>query len=272
MPQVIGERTKDVGGIETHYFEAGTGEPLVLLHGGGPGVDAWGNWQYLIHPLLTKGFRVFAMDLVGFGQTEAPDPDTFDYSRENIVQHVHDFITKLDLDDPTLLGQSFGGSVALGAAVEDPDPLGKLVLFGPSARSIAESDNDDAEETLDLDRLEMIEFARSMSATGQVDFEAIVDRRLENWDRPGVPDAYNAIWETLRAGGLVFEDDEIAAIPNETFIFQGRNDVHLDFEHAWQYMNLVEDSSLYVLNDAGHWEMVDRVEEVAATVTRFVRR
>ncbi len=38
-------RFADINGISTHYYEAGTGEPLILIHGGGAGADAYGNWR-----------------------------------------------------------------------------------------------------------------------------------------------------------------------------------------------------------------------------------
>ena len=59
-------------GISTHYHEAGEGDPVVLLHGSGPGVSAWANWQHTI-PALAKTNRVLAFDLVGYGATERPE-------------------------------------------------------------------------------------------------------------------------------------------------------------------------------------------------------
>src|SRR6202161_2202375 len=63
--------TIDAGGIETSYLEAGSGEPVVMLHGSGPGVSALANWQHNI-PTLSQRFHVLAPDIVGFGATERP--------------------------------------------------------------------------------------------------------------------------------------------------------------------------------------------------------
>jgi len=70
----------DVDGIKTCYIEAGEGEPLVLIHGGGAGANGYGNW-FACLPLFAKSFRTIAVDMVGFGLTDSPDPSDFEYSQ-----------------------------------------------------------------------------------------------------------------------------------------------------------------------------------------------
>jgi 2-hydroxy-6-oxonona-2,4-dienedioate hydrolase len=52
-----------------HYNEAGTGHPLILLHGGGPGANGWSNYQSNIHA-LSKKYRVILMDVPGYGKSD----------------------------------------------------------------------------------------------------------------------------------------------------------------------------------------------------------
>ena len=56
-------------GIQTNYHDVGTGEPVLLIHGSGPGVSAWANWRLTI-PALAKQYRVIAPDMAGFGFSE----------------------------------------------------------------------------------------------------------------------------------------------------------------------------------------------------------
>lgn len=65
----------ETAGYRTHFVEAGSGAPLVLIHGSGRGADGLGNWQQFI-PYLARDFRVIAYDLVGFGKSDAPDVAT----------------------------------------------------------------------------------------------------------------------------------------------------------------------------------------------------
>jgi len=62
----------DVSGIQTHYHEDGQGEPLLLIHGSGPGVSAWANWR-LVFPILSEKYHLYAPDIVGFGYTDRPE-------------------------------------------------------------------------------------------------------------------------------------------------------------------------------------------------------
>src|SRR6516165_8936589 len=95
----------DVDGIRTHYLEAGSGPTLVLIHGGGAGADAWGNWRGCI-PLYARHFRVVAVDMVGFGKTDKPDPAHFGYTQEDRNAHMIGFIGKLNVGAVNIIGNS----------------------------------------------------------------------------------------------------------------------------------------------------------------------
>ena len=71
---------------QTNYLEEGSGKPLFLLHGSGPGVSAWTNWGKVM-PELSSHFRVIAPDIAGFGFTEAVGHDTRDH-REARLRHA----------------------------------------------------------------------------------------------------------------------------------------------------------------------------------------
>lgn len=57
------------GAFKTNYHDLGKGFPVVFLHGSGPGVTAWANWNK-VFPLMQDDFRLIAPDMVGFGYTE----------------------------------------------------------------------------------------------------------------------------------------------------------------------------------------------------------
>src|ERR1700744_3980590 len=96
-------RTIDAGGIRTSYLEAGAGEPIVMLHGSGPGVSAMANWQRNIGPLAHR-FRVLAPDIVGFGATERPDDVT--YSLRTWTDQIWAFLDALGIEKTAIVGNS----------------------------------------------------------------------------------------------------------------------------------------------------------------------
>ena len=113
-----------VDGCHLRYIEAGEGEPLVWLHGGGG-----------LHPstgtdLLTASFRVVAIELPGFGSSRRPDgARTFDELSEQVAVGID----ALGLSRYILHGTSFGGATALHLALNHPDRIERLILESPAA-------------------------------------------------------------------------------------------------------------------------------------------
>jgi len=103
--------------IDTH----GSGPPLVLVHGSFS--DQRSNWHF-VAPLLSQRFTVHAVARRGRGQTEATTAHRLEDEAQDIAAVVR------SIDEPVfLLGHSYGGQVALAAALEVPDRLRKLVLY-----------------------------------------------------------------------------------------------------------------------------------------------
>lgn len=67
-----------VDGVSINYHDAGTGEPVILLHGSGPGVSAAENWSRTLDVLADRGFRAIAPDVVGFGDSDRPEGFQYD--------------------------------------------------------------------------------------------------------------------------------------------------------------------------------------------------
>ena len=125
-------KTVLAGGIRTNLHDMGSGNPVLLIHGSGPGVSAWANWR-LSFPVLSQKFRVIAPDIVGFGFTERPAG--ISYTLDNWVKHAISLLDALGLDKVDLVGNSFGGALLLALAVRHPDRVKRLVLMGSAGTS-----------------------------------------------------------------------------------------------------------------------------------------
>lgn len=97
--------------LTLYYEEHGAGPPLLLLHGLGESVFTWHD----ILPALAASHRVIALDLKGFGRSEKPDDGA--YSADDQAALVARFILERGLSDVTVIGHSFGGTVALRTAL-----------------------------------------------------------------------------------------------------------------------------------------------------------
>ena len=114
-------------GIRTNYHDAGHDNPVMLIHGSGPGVSAWANWR-LVLPRLAEHRRVIAPDLVGFGFTERPPGIRYDLN--GWVSQAVGLLDSLGIEQADLVGNSFGGAVALALAIRHPRRVRRLVLMG----------------------------------------------------------------------------------------------------------------------------------------------
>lgn len=113
----------DVNGTRLYYEAAGSGDPLVLLHGFSLDTRVWEpQWE-----AFARQYRVIRYDLRGFGRSALPDGP---------YRHHQDLVALLDwlgIPSAALLGHSTGGSIALDVAVTHPDAVHALVLFGSIA-------------------------------------------------------------------------------------------------------------------------------------------
>ena len=113
----IAHRTS-AGGIETNYHDEGHGPAILFIHGSGPGVSAFANWRLTI-PALSGRYRVIAPDMVGFGFSDRPKDVA--YSRETWVAQAIGLMDALKIDKAHVVGNSFGGAIALAMAIKHPD-------------------------------------------------------------------------------------------------------------------------------------------------------
>jgi pimeloyl-ACP methyl ester carboxylesterase len=116
VPQVRGMR-ETVYGVKTHYVVGGQGEPVIFVHGGGPGAGGAAGWALNTIPALADTFRCYAIDLIGYGHTDKP---RIAYSFQTQVEHLAGFIDALGLDQVRLVGNSQGSYVAIKYALDHP--------------------------------------------------------------------------------------------------------------------------------------------------------
>jgi pimeloyl-ACP methyl ester carboxylesterase len=110
-----------VYGAKIHYVEAGTGAPLILVHGLADDVTIWDS----VIPALSARFRVIALDQIGFGRSDKP---VLNYRVSTFVDFLDGFLTELKIERASLIGNSLGGWVAAAFALARPARVDGLVL------------------------------------------------------------------------------------------------------------------------------------------------
>lgn len=106
-----------------HYEAYGRGRPVLLLHGW---LNSWALWRNTIE-LLGKEFRLYALDFLGFGDSGSRSEE---YSVNNFVLMVNEFMDRLAIKKAPLVGHSMGGTVALSSAINTPEKVVKVIVVG----------------------------------------------------------------------------------------------------------------------------------------------
>ena len=116
-------KTVQVQGHRIVYLEAGTGPPVILVHGFGGSL--W-QWEYQ-HTALSADHRVIILDLLGSGLSDKPD---IDYTPSQMVEFFRAFMDALGIQRAALVGNSMGAGLVIGMALTYPDRVDRLILIG----------------------------------------------------------------------------------------------------------------------------------------------
>ncbi len=252
--------------INVAWSEAGRGAPLVLIHGL---ADDHRAWRRTLPDLMLR-HRLILYDLRGHGQTSLGDPDG------SLRQLSEDLIALLDglgVEQPAIAGFSLGGTVAMRAAIDHPDRVGRLALVATSSRvgrsaagwyrervAMVERKDPRLRETLDRDTADVY-----AQAPSQVD-EGILIRRQSTADPRGYANACAAM-AALNAAPL---DPELPRIQAPTLIVASTLDQHCPPKAAEIIAAGIEGSRLEIFAGAGHAIPVEKPHELAAAVNSFL--
>ena len=131
--QGIDSKDAHLGPYRIHYFVGGTGSPLVLLHGLG---GEAGDWALSMPTLARRGFRVYAIDLLGYGSSDRPDED---YSIALQSDILRQFLDSQGVERADVAGWSMGGWIALKFTLDHPDRVRRLVVYDSAGISFRPS-------------------------------------------------------------------------------------------------------------------------------------
>jgi pimeloyl-ACP methyl ester carboxylesterase len=263
---------KDVqaNGIRTNYLEAGSGDRyVVLVHGSGPGVTSYANWRGVL-PELGKDFHCVAPDMVGFGYSERPDD--VKYGLDTWADQTLGVMNALDIERAHLVGNSFGGAIALRLATQHPERVGKLVLMGSMGVPFEITEGLDNvwgfQGTLEHMRTVMGYFAYDKSLTSG----DLAQARFEGATQPGFQESFSAMFPAPRqrwVEAMTVPDAEIRKLPHRTLIVHGREDQVIPVQNSYKLLELIDRADLSVFSHCGHWSMIERRDDFNRQVRDF---
>lgn len=256
--------------LRLHYNEAGRGDVVIMLHGGGPGANGWSNFSKNFAP-LSERFRVVLLDFPGFGKS---DPVIVAEGRAGFnARVVRDFMKSLGVARAHLVGNSLGGATAAKFAAEYPGDAGKVVLMGAAGGGTslfvpmpsegikllnAVFQNPTREGFKRLMELFVYDSSWVTDELLEARWKAIVDnpQHLEarKQSTPGVEDL-TASFSRIKA---------------ETLVVWGRDDRMVPLDHALALVWKIPNSRLHVFSRCGHWAQYEKADEFNRLLLDFL--
>ena len=257
-------------GTNVHDTRADPGGGTVLLiHGSGPGVSAWANWRLTI-PSLAAHFRVVAPDIVGFGYTERTVER---YDLDTWVRHTVGVLDALRIETAHVVGNSFGGSLALALAIRHPERVRRLGLMGAVGLSFPITAGLDAVWGYEPSVESMAELLRIFTATPALGIDDLARLRYEASMRPGVQEAYAQMFPAPRqrwVDALAHPESAISGILAPTLIFHGREDRVIPPATSLRLFELIPEAQLHLFGNCGHWTQIEHAEEFNRILCDFL--
>jgi len=206
----------NVNGHGVHYLKGGSGPAVLLVHGGASDCRDWIRTISALSP----GYSVYAPDVIGFGQSERKGEG---YYLSDFTDFILGFIETLGLEEPALVGHSFGGRICIDVALQHPEITGKLVLVDAAGLGRASG-------------------LGTVILTG---FQALrgLLRLPQPYPRMLTRDGEDAHWLCV---------DELPEIKAPTLIMWKRHDIYLPLKAACRASKLIPDARLEVQPGIGH--------------------
>lgn len=262
-------KTVIAAGLKTNYLEAGHGDPVILIHGSGPGVTAYANWRFTIEPLAQK-YRVLAPDIAGFGYTERKTDQQ--YSLDFWVRHLTEWMDAVGVKKARFIGNSFGGSLTLAIASRYPERVESFVLMGAAGVEFELTPELDAiwgyEPSIENMRKIVMSFAYDTSMMT----DDLVRSRYEASVRPGYHESFSKMFEVPRQRhikALATPDDQIRKIPHRALVVHGRDDKIVPPTNSTKLHSLLKNSDLHMFSNCGHWTQIERKNDFNKLVLDF---
>jgi pimeloyl-ACP methyl ester carboxylesterase len=236
----------DVNGVHTYYEEHGSGDPLLLLHGGLADADGFGQQT----PAFAERYRVVIPERRGHGRTADVDgPITYDLMAEDTIA----LMDALSVGSAHLVGWSDGGNVGLLVAIKRPDLVRKLVTMGANFSADGLTPEAVAAFTPDTPT-SVVPVMRDMwkaSAVHPERFDVVLEKMERCWNDYEIPSA------------------DLARIAVPVLVMVGDDDISR-FEHTIDLFETIPDANLAVIPGASHLAPIEKAELVNRLILDFL--
>lgn len=263
------------GGVRIHYHDIGSGDPIIAIHGGGPGATAWSNFKENV-PALSANNRLILFDMPGWGRSEFPDDAVGKEFISWMGEVLENFMDALGIKSADVIGNSMGGQGALGLALRNPDRIKHLVLIGSQpteAQMFQPLPQSGIQTIIDFygDEGPTIEKMRRMLSSMVHDRSRVTDELVQ--ERFGYATTAEALDQARRKSRQHRQDQyfELAKNKVKTLLVWGQEDRGGALEAGLLMLRRFQDARMYMFSKCGHWAQLEHRDEFNRVVLEFFR-
>jgi pimeloyl-ACP methyl ester carboxylesterase len=264
-----------------HYHEAGEGPALILLHGSGPGVTGWANFQGNIGAFAAH-FRTLIIDLPGYGGSAPIAGNPMAISADAVIR----FMNALGIERAHILGNSLGGIVGSMVAAQHPARVDRFITIGGVGFGLFTAFPGEGivlltEFAEDPTRERLVQWLRSMVFDQSLVTAELIESRFRQATEPVTlassrllysRAAMKAISDMTHGPNATQSFAHLASIQAPTLIAWGRDDRVSPLDRAFVAMRLIPRAELHVFPNCGHWAMIERKAEFESVALAFLTR
>jgi len=239
---------KTINDVAVNYIDYGEGKnALVLLHG-------WGQNIEMMKPIgdrFKKNNRIVIVDLPGFGMSEEP---TYVWTLNDYVECVKELLDNLKVENPILIGHSFGGKISLLYASKYK--VEKLILFGsPYKNEIKE---------LSI-KTKILKFLKKIPLINKL--EGFAKRHIGSTDYRKASDTMRKIM--VEHINLNIEED-VKKIEAPALLIWGTMDNAVPVERAYELEKIMNDAGVVTYEGCSHYAYLERLEQTINVLKSFI--
>ncbi|MSP52098.1 MAG: alpha/beta hydrolase [Alphaproteobacteria bacterium] len=268
----LNERDIDFEGMKVHCWGGGTGYPIVMIHGSGPGASTVGNWRNVLDPLTVR-YKILAADLIGFGRSGRKSAEPY-FDLDMWVRQGQKLLDELAPRGPIgIIAHSLSAYFAIKLALAN-ERIDKLLLTGPIGQPYKIGPEGIAVWTFPQNRADLKRTMEILIDDKSQITEDFLDNRMSILsDR-----AYKDYFVKMFAGdkqryvdACRISDDELGKLKCDVAIVQGRNDrVTKLAETGLPMSKKIAKCDLYAVSRCGHGPALEQPAKfMAAAINLF---
>ncbi len=264
-----------------HYNEAGSGHPVVMLHGTGPGATGWSNFSQNVAG-LAQNFRVITLDFPGWGKS-----DVFDCTGESRndanAEAVKLLLDELGIEKAALVGNSMGGAATLAFMAHYPDRISHAITMGSGVFAapgifMPSGMPEGMRVIIDTYKNPSPANFRRLVEVMVYDSSFVTDELTEQRSKAALAEpAHLSNWLKWPMGhpagpfgGVEELMTKLVRSKVPALMIHGRDDRTVGWEVTLRTVGLIKNSRAVILNRCGHWAQLEHQAEFDRLVTGFL--